>query len=160
MNDAQPAPPVEVDEIDRKILEYLQEDARISNADLARRVHLSPPAVHARIRRLRDLGLIVRFVTLLDREKAGFDMLCFVHVSLQHHQADQVRGVLSRFNELPEILECHHVTGEYDYLLKVLVRNRQHLSRFIGQLTPTPGVGRIYTSMVLNEIKSETRLPL
>lgn len=151
---------VEVDDLDRKILAELQVNCRISNADLARRVHLSPPAVHARVRRLEEVGLLDRFVAILDRERAGFDMLCFVHVGLQLHQADQVSRVRATFVEMPEVLECFHVTGEFDYLLKVVVRNRKDLERFMAQLTPIPGVARLTTSLVLTDVKSVTALPI
>ena len=150
---------VHVDECDRAILQELQENARISNAEIARAVHLSPPAVHARIRRLEKTGLITRYTALLDREKAGFDMLCFIHIGLQLHQSSQVEKVRAKLVSLPEVLECYHVTGEYDYLLKVVVRGRKELQRLVGLLTPVPGIGRIHTSLVLTDVKSETALP-
>ena len=87
-------------------------------------------------------------------------MLCFVHVGLQLHQADQVSRVRSTFVEMPEVLECFHVTGEFDYLLKVVVRNRKDLERFMAQLTPIPGVARLTTSLVLTDVKSVTELPI
>ena len=149
-----------LDDLDRAILAALQDNCRISNADLARRIHLSPPAVHARVRRLEQAGLITGYAALLDREKVGFDMLCFVHIGLQLHQADQVESVRSRFQALPEVLECFHVTGEYDYLLKVVVHNRKDLERFVGLLTPIPGIGRIHTSLVLTDVKSTHTLPI
>lgn len=151
---------VELDDLDRKILAELQRNGRISNADISRRVHLSPPAVHSRIRRLEETGLIEGYVCILDREKAGFDMLCFVHIGLQLHQADQVKRVRAAFIEMPEVLECFHVTGEYDYLLKAIVRNHKDLEQFVGKLTPIPGVARIHTSIVLTDVKRTTELPL
>ena len=88
-------------------------------------------------------------------------MLCFVHVSLQLHQSQQVEGFERAVAGMPEVLECHHVTGEFDYLLKVAIRNRNDLKRFaVERLTPIPGVARIYTSLVLSEVKSTTALPL
>jgi len=151
---------IELDELDRKILAELQSNCRTSNALISRRVHLSPPAVHSRIRRLEEVGLISGYVALLDRELAGFDILCFVHIGLQFHQADQVSRVRDAFIDMPEVLECFHVTGEYDYLLKVVVRNRKDLERFVGRLTPVPGVARIQTSIVLSDVKQTTELPL
>ncbi|MDJ0839483.1 MAG: Lrp/AsnC family transcriptional regulator [Acidobacteriota bacterium] len=151
---------VELDDIDRAVLDLLQTNCRISNADISRRVHLSPPAVHARIRRLEESGLITRYVGLLDRERAGFDMMCFVHIGLQLHQADQVQAVRDAFTALPEVLECYHLTGEFDYLLKIVVRNRKELERFASKITPIPGVARIQTSLVLTDVKAVTKLPL
>lgn len=150
-----------LDDSDRAILQIIQGQGRISNADLARQIHLSPPATHARLRRLEESGLIDDYVARLNRERLGYDMLCFVHVSLQLHQFEQVQQFRLAVTAMPEVLECCHVTGEFDYLLKVVIRNRQDLERFIvRQLTPLPGVARIHTSLVLSEVKSTTRLPL
>ena len=150
-----------IDDLDKDILEILQSDARISNAELARRVNLSPPATLARIRRLEENGYIDQYATLVDRKQMGYDMLCFVRVSLQLHDIDQVNGFREAVQLMPEILECHHVTGDYDYILKVVAHNTQDLEDFlINQLTPIPGVARIYTSLVLNEVKTSTIIPL
>ncbi len=150
-----------LDSLDRAILAELQANARISNAALARQVNLSPPAVHARIRRLEQQGFIRQYTALLDREKMGYDMLCFVHVSLRTHGPKQVEQFRQALREMPEVLECYHVTGEFDYLLKVVIRNRGDLERFIiKRLTPAPGIGRIHTSLVLSPIKETTQLPV
>ena len=126
-----------IDDYDRAILDALQQDGRIANAELARRLNL------------------------LDREKLGFDLLCFINVSLQRHTREHVDVFRDRIRGLPNVLECHHVTGEYDYLLKVVVRNRKELEHLLmEELTPIPGVAHIHTSLVLNEIKAATALPL
>jgi len=150
-----------LDELDSTILEILQSEARISNTELARRVNLSPPATLARVRRLEEAGYIERYVALVDRRRIGYDMFCFVRVSLQLHDIEQVTGFREAVQQMPEILECHHVTGDYDYILKVVARNTKDLEHFlINQLTPIPGVARIYTSLVLNEVKSSTVIPI
>lgn len=150
-----------LDELNRAILRNLQADGRISNLDLARRIHLSPPATHARVRQLQEAGYIRSYVALIDRERAGLDLLCFVSVGLQLHRPEQVRNFPKAVAQLPEVLECHHVTGEYDYLLKVVARNRKELEAFImDRLTPIPGVARVQTSLVLDELKATTALPL
>jgi Lrp/AsnC family leucine-responsive transcriptional regulator len=150
-----------MDDYDRAILDALQQDGRIANAELARRLNLSPPAIHARLRRLEEAGLIARYAAVLDREKLGFDLLCFVNISLQRHTREHVDVFRDRIRALPNVLECHHVTGEYDYLLKVVVRNRKELEHLLMEdLTPIPGVAHIHTSLVLNEIKAATALPL
>lgn len=150
-----------LDNTDKAALRILQDDGRLSNVDLARQIDLSPPATHARLRRLERDGYIRRYAAILDREKAGFDLLCFVHISLQMHGVEQLERFRESVREMPEVLECHHITGEYDYLLKVVLRNRKDLERFIvNRLTPVPGVARIHTSLVLTEVKSTTALPL
>ncbi len=152
---------VELDEIDLAILREVQEDGRISNVELATRIGLSPPATHARLKRLQSEGYIRRTVALLDQEKMGFDMTCFVSISLRMHGPEELSGFRLSVKELPEVLDCYHVTGEFDYLLRIVVRNRKELQRFVERkLTPIPGVARIYTSLVLDEIKSSTSLPL
>ena len=152
---------VSLDAIDRSILRELQHDGRISNLDLARRVGLSAPATHARVRRLEREGVIRAHVALLDREAVGYDLLCFISVSIQLHQYEHVDRFRALVSEMPEVLECHHLTGEYDYLLKVALRNRRDLERFVVErLTPIRGVARIHTSLVLSEVKSSTALPI
>jgi Lrp/AsnC family leucine-responsive transcriptional regulator len=151
----------ELDDLDKAILDELQHDGRLSNAELARRINLSPPATHTRIKQLEQRGYIRQYVTLLDRERVGYDMLCFVNVSLARHQSEDVERFRNAVAHMPEVLECHHITGEFDYLLKVVVHNRKDLEDFLlNRLTPIRGLARIYTSLVLNEVKSITALPL
>ena len=150
-----------LDATDRAILRALQANGRASNVELARTVSLSPPATHARVRRLEQAGYIRGYAAVLDREKAGFDLLCFIQIGLQLHQPEQVETFRVAVREMPEVLEAHHLTGEYDYLLKVVIRNRQDLERFVvGRLTPIRGVARIHTSIVFTEVKSTTAIPM
>ena len=150
-----------LDTIDISILEILQKDARISNTELARQVNLSPPATLTRVRRLEEDGHIKRYSAIIDRLQAGYDMLCFVLVSLQLHEIEQVTGFHERILQMPEVLECHHVTGEYDYLLKIVAHNTKDLEDLlVHRLTPIPGVARIHTSLVLNEVKTTTEIPV
>jgi len=151
----------QLDDLDRAILATLQQEGRIANAELARRVNLSPPAVHARIRRLEAQGVIRGYGARLDPEKLGYDMLCFVQLSLQMHATEKMAQVRELIVAMPEVLECHHVTGEYDYLLKVVVRNRKGLEQFLAnRLARVPGLARIQTSLVLNEVKPAGALPV
>lgn len=150
-----------LDDIDKSLLRALQTNSNLSNVELAKAVKLSPPATHARVRRLEKEGYIRHYAAVVDREKAGYDLLCFIHISMQLHQLEQVEKFRAAIRKMPEVLECHHITGEFDYLLKVVVRNRQDMERFVvRQLTPMPGVARIHTSLVFTEVKSTTALPL
>lgn len=152
---------IELDEMDCVVLHHLQQDARITNTELARRVNLSPAGLQKRLRKLEDAGIVERYVTIVNREALGFDMLCFVQVTLQRHEPQAVDGFKRQVQTMPEVLECHHITGEYDYLLKVIVRNRKHLEQFILEtLTPVPGMDKIRTSLVLSEIKVTTAVPV
>jgi len=150
-----------LDSIDRQLLQHLQQDARISNAELARRVKLSPPGLQKRLRKLEELDVISQYVTLLNYEALGYEMLCFVQVTLQRHEPDLVIGFKAAVQEMSEVLECHFLTGEYDYLLKVVVRNRKQLEQFLlEKLTPVPGMDKLRTSVVLSEIKSTTAVSI
>jgi DNA-binding Lrp family transcriptional regulator len=147
--------------MDRQLLYLLQENSRIASAELARRVNLSAPGLQKRLRKLEENGIIERYVTLVNREALGLDLLCFAQVTLAHHQPECVGQFCNLVKELPEVMECHHLSGEFDYLLKVVVANHQHLERFLSEkITRIPGVDRIRTSIVLNEIKASTSLPL
>lgn len=151
----------ELDEIDIVILQEVQQNGRISNVELAQKINLSPPATHTRVRRLSEKGYIREFVALLDQEKVGYEMTCFIRINLELHQSKALQNFRAAIGDMPEVLECHHVTGEFDYLLKVIIRSRKELEQFIVErLTPISGVGHIYTSLVLSTIKTTTTLPL
>ena len=150
-----------LDSIDFKTLEILQQEGRISNAELARRINLSQPATHARLKRLEQSGIIQAYTAILNREMLGFGMLCFVHVTLEKHQPDWVNNFHEQVSQMPEVIECYHVTGEYDYLLKVVMRQRRDLEGFlVDKLSRIVGVGRVHTSVVLREVKETSALPL
>lgn len=149
------------DDLDLKLLTLLQAEGRLSNAELARRLNLSPAAAHARMRKLEEAGVIKQYVALLDREKIGFDLLCFVHIRMHVHEINSLDSFQHHVRKLPEVLECHHITGQYDYILKVAVRDRQDLQDFMrSRLIPLRGVAQITTSILLDEVKSTPILPL
>ncbi len=149
-----------LDNIDKSLLRALQADGRLSNVELSRKISLSPPATHTRLKRLEKDGYIRQYSAVVDREKAGYDLLCFIHISLQMHQVEQVERFREATRKMPEVLECHHITGEYDYLLKVALHNRKDLEKFVvDKITPI-GVARVHTSLVLAEVKSTMALPL
>lgn len=151
----------ELDRSDKEILKALQENARISNVDLAKRVFLSPPATHARVKRLEQDGLIKKYVAMLDRDKTGHDCMCFISVSLELHQTEKQQQFFNAIQHMPQVLECYHLTGESDYLLKVIIRNNREMEEFITQsLLPMPGMAHVRTSVVLREIKSDTALSM
>ena len=150
-----------LDDMDRRLLRSLQDDGRETSASLARRVKLSPPGVQKRLRHLEDRGVIRRYTALVDRQAVGLDLLCFIHVMLAHHRPDQIKRFPARVTALPEVLECHYLTGEVDYLLKVVAANHDELERFLfDKLMKIGGVDRIRTSIVLKEVKVSTSLPL
>lgn len=152
---------ISLDDIDHKLLGYLQEHARTSNAELARRVNLSPPGLQKRLRRLEENGVIDRYVTLVNREALGYDMLCIIQVTMRRHEPHSIDRFRILVQDMPEVLECYSVTGEFDYYLKIAVRNHKHLEHFLmNVLTPVPGMDTIRTSLVLRDIKETTAVPL
>jgi DNA-binding Lrp family transcriptional regulator len=150
-----------LDDLDRRLLMQLQNDARMTAVELARRLKLSPPGVQKRLRRLEERGVIERYAAVASRRAVGLDLLCFVQVLLAHHRAGSVERFPSRIRDMPEVLECYYLTGEIDYLLKVVVATHDDLERFIfDKLMKVAGVDRVRTSIVLKEIKASTALPL
>ncbi|WP_144480290.1 Lrp/AsnC family transcriptional regulator [Cytobacillus oceanisediminis] len=148
-----------LDNVDIRILDLLQKDAQLSNLELSKRVNLSAPAVHARIKRLESEGYIKKQVAILNHEKLGFDLLCFIFISTNMHQAEKLASLEGSLEAMKEVLECHCLSGEYDYLLKVACKDRKSLEIFIRKLNEL-GVTRIQTSLALREIKDSTVLPI
>lgn len=148
-----------LDNVDIRILDLLQKDVQLSNLELSKRVNLSAPAVHARIKRLESEGYIKKQVAILNHEKLGFDLLCFVFISTNMHQAEKLASLEGSLEAMKEVLECHCLSGEYDYLLKVACKDRKGLEIFIRKLNEL-GVTRIQTSLALREIKDSTVLPI
>jgi Lrp/AsnC family transcriptional regulator, leucine-responsive regulatory protein len=152
---------ITLDAIDRQILERLQESARIANQDLAREVGLSPSPCLRRVRDLEQAGVIRRYVTLLDPAAVGLPVSVFVQVSLEK----QVEHALETFEGAilvrPEVMECYLMTGDADYLLRVVVPDLTAYERFlINHLTRVPGVASIKSSFALKQVKYRTALPL
>ena len=150
-----------LDSKDWQILARLQEDARIANVDLAREVNLSPSPCLARVRALEASGVIQRHVTLLDPIKLGLTVSVFIRVRLER-QVERSLEVFERaMRERPEVMECYLMTGESDYLLRVVVPDVPALERFIVDfLSRVPGVGNIQSSFALKQVKYQTALPL
>ena len=149
------------DELDRVILEELQINGRISNADLARKVYLSAPAVHNRIKRLERSDIIAQYVALLSREQVGYDLLCFVYLSIENHSETYWNTFREAIAAIPQILECYQQTGDFDVVMKVVAQTREDLNKIIHQdIATIPGVCRVKTNMVIDEIKSTTILAL
>ncbi len=154
-------PKTTLDRTDRRILEQLQVDGRLSNQELAERVLLSPSPCLRRVRALERSGVIQRYAALLDAPRVGLELLAYVSVKLEKRgkmPVDQfARAVLS----WPEVITCLSMTGEMDYLMRVQVENLAHYSRFImDKLLKQPGVIDIKSNFVLERVKDTTALPL
>jgi len=150
-----------LDAIDWKILALLQDDARLSNVDLARAVGLSPSPCLNRVRVLEQRGFIRRHVTLLDPLKVGMKVSVFIQVTLERQIESALETFERAIRERPEVMECYLMTGDSDYLLRVVVPDLQALEHFIlNFLSRVPGVGNIKSSFALKQVKYQTALPL
>ena len=152
---------MQLDAIDWQMLGLLQADARMSNVELAKAVGLSPSPCLNRVRALEESGYISRYVTLLDALRVGLKVSVFIQVTLER----QVETALERFENAirsrPEVMECYLMTGDADYLIRVVVPDIQQLEEFILKfLTKLPGVGNIKSSFALKQVKYQTALPL
>jgi Lrp/AsnC family transcriptional regulator, leucine-responsive regulatory protein len=154
-------PDLKLDATDWRILARLQEEARISNVDLARAVNLSPSPCLSRVRVLEEARIIDRYAALLDPLKIGLTVSVFIQVSLEK----QMRNALDTFESSvlarDEVMECYLMTGDADYLLRVVVPDVQSLERFIvDYLARIAGVASIKSSFALKQVKYKTALPL
>ena len=152
---------MKLDDIDKRILNILQDDARITNVQLAAKIGISPPAMLERVKRLEKNGIIRKYAALLDAEKIGKNTFALVSVSLSMHQVSSIEIFAKEIKRLDEVLECYHVTGNSDFLLKVAVKNVQEYERFIlEKFTKIKGVNKINTSFILSTFKYKTKLNL
>ena len=153
---------LKLDRLDRKILEQLQQDGRISNIELAEKVGLSPSPCARRVKQLEDNGLILKTVTLLNREKLGLKLTALVQISMDRHTPDRFETLEAKLGDCPEVLSCMLITGQAaDYMIEVLVSDMEAYQAFLlGKLTRIPGVTGVHSSFVLRKVIDRTALPL
>jgi Lrp/AsnC family leucine-responsive transcriptional regulator len=150
-----------LDKIDREILKVLQGDARVPNVELAEKVGLSASPCARRVKALEDAGIISRYATVVDQKSVGLPVSVFVSVTLER----QVEGALATFEKeilrRPEVMECYLMTGEADYLLRVVVADLDAYERFLVlHLTRVPGIANIRSSFALKQVAYRTELPI
>ncbi|MBE2183836.1 MAG: Lrp/AsnC family transcriptional regulator [Anaerolineae bacterium] len=151
----------EFDQLDRAILEELQINGRITVADLGRKIHLSPPAVYQRIKRMERARLIRGYTVEIDQEMAGYHLLCFIRLTLHPHSRELLDSLQAHITQLAGVVECYHTAGSYDVLLKVLVTDHRMLDQLVkDKLMTTPGVTRVETDVVLSVMKATTAIKL
>ncbi|UWQ18601.1 Lrp/AsnC family transcriptional regulator [Jannaschia sp. M317] len=149
------------DETDRRLLRFVQRDASLSAAQLSERVNLSPSACHRRLQRLQTAGVITGHVALLDPRRVGRPTTVFVEISLST-QADEVLDAFeAAVARIPDVLECHLMTGAYDYLLKVVARDSEDFAQIHRRhLARLPGVSKMQSSFALKTVCKTTALPV
>ena len=152
----------QLDRLDRRILVRLQEDARISNLELAEAVGLSPTPCARRVRRLEESGLIRSHVTLLDQQKLGLTLTSFITITMDRHTPERFEAFEEAVRDFPEVVECSVVTGQNaDYLIQAVVPDMAFYEQFLpGKLTRIPGVTGVQSSFVLRRVVQRTALPL
>lgn len=151
----------EIDRIDLRILEVLQQDGRLSNQDIADRVALSPSPCLRRIRRLEEIGVIRQYVALLEPRRVGLGLLAYVNVKLEKRGTMPMDEFRASVHAWPEVVACYAMTGEMDYLLRVHVSDLAHFSRFVMErLLKQAGVVDVKSSFALERIKDTAALPL
>ena len=150
-----------LDSIDRKILETVQADGRISNVDLAARIHLSAPQCFRRVRSLEERGVIRGYRADVAPEAIGYAVTAYVSVSIGGDDFGRVREIEAEIRAFPQILECYSVSGEDDYLLKVVAHDLKSLSNFLtDRLMQVPGIDDVRSMICLEEIKRTSPLPV
>lgn len=152
---------MKIDRIDRLILHELQLDGRLTNASLAERVNLSESACLRRVRLLEELGLLRGYVALVDQTNAGYPDNVFVSITLHSQQQDDLAAFEAQVRDLPEVMECYLMSGDADYLLRVIVADARDYERIHSQyLTRLPGVARVHSSFALRTVTKKTEVPI
>ncbi len=152
---------MDIDRFDRAILDALQKDGRISNVQLAQAVNLSESACLRRVRALEQAGFIDRYVALVNQARVGMPGNVFVHIGLHREEERELAAFEDAVHAIPEVMECFLMTGEFDYLLRVVVADMADYERLHrDSLTRLPGVARVNSSVAIRTVQKKTELPL
>lgn len=150
-----------LDKINRQIINILQENSSITNAELADQLKIPATTVFDRVKKLEQNGIIVKKVAIVNPEKVGKETIAFVSLSLAGHSAKNVQKFWKSIEALPEVLECYHIAGDNDFILKVIVDNIRSYEHFLlEKLTAIENIGKIKTSFVMSTIKYQTKIPV
>lgn len=149
------------DAIDKKLLKLLQTNSKRTNKELSNILNLSVTAVYERIRKLEKEGVISNYVALVQKEKANKNFVAFCHVKLVQHTQDYIIKFEKEVANLAEVTECHHISGDYDYLLKVIVSDMEDFREFmVSKLTSINHIGSTHSMFVINEVKHTTAITI
>ena len=150
-----------LDAIDKRILEMLQEDAKVNIKEMAEQLNMTKTPIYERIKRYEREGIIKKYVAILDQEKIGMSMVIFCSVSLETQKLEQIHAFSKAIADIPEVMECYLMGGANDFLLKVAVKDLAAYHQFSsGKLAALPNVSQIKSTFVLNDIKQSTVFPL
>lgn len=150
-----------LDSTDLLILQELQQDGHLTIKELSQKVHLSVSPVYERVRRLEREGFIKGYVAVLDAEKIDCGFVAFCYLKMKQHSHENAVQIMERVQDIPEIVECHNVSGDFDFLLRIYVKNMKQYQEFVMRiLGDIPAIGSLNSSFVLGEVKNSHRLPL
>ncbi|OCA76066.1 AsnC family transcriptional regulator [Chryseobacterium artocarpi] len=152
---------MELDEIDKKLLLFLQEDCKQTTKELSGKLGLSVTAVYERVKKLENSGVISRYVALLDKRKVKLDFIVLCHVKLTQHKKEFVLQFEKEVMNLQEVTECFHISGDYDYILKIGVRDIEDYRNFmLTKLTTLQHIASTHSSFMISEVKNTTAIVL
>ncbi|MCW8887454.1 MAG: Lrp/AsnC family transcriptional regulator [Gammaproteobacteria bacterium] len=153
---------MKLDRYDRKILQHLQRNGRITNQELAERVGLSPAPCLRRVRSLEEQGIISGYRAMLDAKKMGLNLMALLQISMDRHTPERFENFDAKIRELPEVLECLLITGhDADYLLKVIVKDMErYQDLLLNKITRIEGVSGVHSSFVMRQVVSTTNIPV
>ncbi|WP_143306766.1 Lrp/AsnC family transcriptional regulator [Chitinophaga vietnamensis] len=150
-----------LDKTDRRILQVLQHHARLNTKEIAHRIGLSVTPTYERLKKIEKMGIIKAYVTILHGEKVGKAMAAFCNVSLQLHSQPLLKKFETAIHKMEEVMECYHVAGNYDYLLKIVVDDMRSYQHFItNKLAAIENIAQVHSSFVMTEIKHTTAFAL
>jgi len=152
---------MKIDNIDKQILKLLQQNAKVTNVELASQVGISPPAMLERVKRLEKSGFIKKYVAVVNPDKLGKNIIALISVWLSAHQLSSIDSFTKQINKFDEVLECYHIAGEEDFILKIMSSSIKEVEAFLLQkLTKIPGVSKVNTKFVLSTVKYETKIKI
>ncbi|MBB3697506.1 Lrp/AsnC ligand binding domain-containing protein [Flammeovirga yaeyamensis] len=150
-----------MDQTDKKILKLLQEDGSITTKEIARRIHLSNTPVYERIKKMEREGVIKKYVAVLNREKLDRDLIVFCNVTLKEHSKIIGHKFVEDITALEEVVECYNISGDYDFLLKVMVKDMKAYQDFVlNRLGEIENIGSAHSTFVMGEIKQSYKIPI
>ena len=150
-----------LDTVDIQILRTLQENARLTTKELAARVHLSTTPVFERLKRLESNGYIKKYIAVLDAEKLNRNLCILCNVKLKQHNGTLGREFMAAVNAIPEVTECYNISGDFDYMLKIYVRDMKHYEAFVlDSLGAIPSVGSLQSNFVMSVVKQSPEIPI
>jgi Lrp/AsnC family leucine-responsive transcriptional regulator len=154
-----PDEPVPLDEKDKSILRLLQDNAKMTVREIAEKVHLSTTPVHERIKRMEETGVILQYATLVNHSKIRKGLMAICYVSLKEHNKKSGSRFIKTINELPEVIECYIISGEFDFMLRVAVENMDAYYDFhVNKLGQVDNIGQVQSTFVMGVIKQTHQL--